>query len=631
MPVRPARSAACLGLAFLLGLSLVAGPGRADTPRPKPRPDVVAAQGLPDSPSGLYLAARLASSQNDIAAAVDLFARALALDPTNPALLDGAVTARLSAGDLDGAAQAARVLVDLGAKGQNAMLALVAASAKAGDFAAIPKELAGGSSIGEVTDGLLLAWAELGQGSMTDALASFDKLASNQAMQGFALYHKALALSLSGDFDGALAILSGPEIGKVRLSRRALVARIEVLAQLDRRAEAIDLLNRAFPPGQDAAMDVLRARLEGAEPVPFDVVTSPADGVAEVLFDMAGALTGQADDAYVLVFARTAAALRPDHTEAVMLSAELLMRLDQMDLAAQTYALIPPENPAFLAAQIGRARAAQRAGQAEEATVILQDLATANPDNRFIIQSLADTLRQQRRFAEAVAQYDIAITLAGTPGPMDWPLFYARAISLSETGRWTEAEAGFRQALALDPNQPQVLNYLGYSYVDRGENLDEALQMIQRAVMEAPDQGYIVDSLGWALYRLGRVNEAVVPMERASMLMPVDPIITDHLGDVYWSVGRKMEARFQWRRALSFQPDEADAARIARKLELGLDAVLEEEKAGTAAPVPAADPASDPAADPSAAPATDPATDPAAAPDAAPDAAAPAVPSDNGG
>ena len=597
MPVRPAHPARHLGIALLLCLSIGAAPGLADTPKPKARPEPAAVQGLPDSPAGIYLAARLASSQNDIEAAVDLYARALALDPANTALLDGAVTARLSSGDLDGAATAARALLDLKGKGQAAILALVAADAKAGNFAAIPADLATGSSIGEMTDGLLLAWAELGRGSMTGALAAFDKLSTNGAMQGFALYHKALALAHTGDFDGALKILSGPEIGKVRLSRRALIARIEVLAQLDRRPEALDLMNRAFPPGQDAVIDALRTKLTGTGPVIFDVVTSPTDGVAEVFFDMAGALTGQADDAYVLLFARTAAALRPGHVEAVMLSGELLRRLGQLDLAGQTFAMIPPNSPAFIEAQIGRARAAQQDGKADAAAAILQDLAATYPGDVRVVQSLADTLRRQSRFAEAVTQYDTAIRLTGTPGPFDWPMYYARAISLSELKRWPEAEADFRRALALDPNQPQVLNYLGYSYVDRGENLDEALKMIQHAVLEAPDQGYIVDSLGWALFRLGRVQEAVVPMERASMLLPVDPIVTDHLGDVYWSVGRKMEARFQWRRALSFHPAEADAARITRKLEIGLDAVLAEEKVA-ASPAPAADAAAGPAADP---------------------------------
>lgn len=574
-----------LGLALCLGLSATVVWG--ETQRPKPRPDPAAAADAGQggaTAAGAYLAARAALSQNDFAAAVGLYQRALDLDPTNAALLDGAVATRLATGDIAGASAPARALLDMGSKSQPAILASVAAAATAGDFAAIKADLSDGRSIGQMTDALVLAWAELGRGSMSDALAAFDALSKDSGMRGYAMYHKALALALSGDFEGAEKILSGPDIGPVRQTRRAVVARVEVMAQLDRRSEALEALNLAFPPGGDPLMDDLRARLTSGGAVPFDIVTSPLDGVGEVLFDVATALSGQADDGYVLLFARTAAALRPGHVEAVMLSAQLLQRMDQQDLAAATFALIPADSPSFIDAEIGRANAALQAGRGDAAVEILQGLVTAHPADVSVVQSLADAQRRLGRFADAVASYDAALGLVTAPGPRDWAMYYARAISLSELDRWPEAERDFRKALELNPNQPQVLNYLGYSYVDRGENLDEALQMIQRAVMGAPDQGYIVDSLAWAYFRLGRFQEAVVPMERASQLEPVDPIVTDHLGDVYWSVGRTMEAKFQWRRALSFNPTEADALRIRRKLEVGLDQLVEEEKAGVFPP-----------------------------------------------
>jgi Flp pilus assembly protein TadD len=168
----------------------------------------------------------------------------------------------------------------------------------------------------------------------------------------------------------------------------------------------------------------------------------------------------------------------------------------------------------------------------------------------------------------------------------DWVLYFYRGICHERSMDWAAAEADFRRALEMNPDQPQVLNYLGYGLVDRGEKLDEALGLIKRAVAADPDKGYIIDSLAWALFRLGRYEEALEPMERASLLVPVDPIVTDHLGDVYWMVGRKLEARFQWRRALSFEPTEKDAVRIRRKLEVGLDVVMQEEAA--AGPVEAA-------------------------------------------
>ncbi len=197
--------------------------------------------------------------------------------------------------------------------------------------------------------------------------------------------------------------------------------------------------------------------------------------------------------------------------------------------------------------------------------------------------SLGDALREEDRFAEARDAYDEAIALFGEPQESQWKVYFARAITEERLDEWEAAEADFRQALELSPEQPQVLNYLGYSLLERHEKLDEALGMIETAVEASPDSGYIVNSLGWGLYRLGRYEEAVQPMEKAVSLMPVDPVVNDHLGDVLWAVGRELEARFQWQRALSFvhndQNDEVDPDRIRRKLEVGLDRVLEEEGA----------------------------------------------------
>jgi Flp pilus assembly protein TadD len=219
------------------------------------------------------------------------------------------------------------------------------------------------------------------------------------------------------------------------------------------------------------------------------------------------------------------------------------------------------------------------AGKPDAGLEVLQSLARSHGNIVAVQMALGDALRRSERFADAVPAYDAAIALIATPDPRHWGLFYTRGICHERLGQWDQAEADFRTALKLSPDQPQVLNYLGYSFVDRGENLDEALAMIERAVAAQPDAGYIIDSLAWAYFRLGRYADAVEPMERAALLEPVDAVVTDHLGDVYWAVGRKLEARFQWHRALSFDPEPAEADRIRRKLDIGLDAVLTEEGA----------------------------------------------------
>jgi tetratricopeptide (TPR) repeat protein len=289
-----------------------------------------------------------------------------------------------------------------------------------------------------------------------------------------------------------------------------------------------------------------------------------------------------------MIYARTAGYLRPDHVEAILLTADIFDTQGQYDLAVETFARIPPESTAFHVAEIGRAEALYASDRKEAAIEVLQSLTRSHADLVVVHVALGDALRRDEQLAAAIKAYNAAIALIAEPSERHWGLFYSRGICHERQAAWDAAEADFRKALALNPDQPQVLNYLGYSFVDRGQNLDEALDMIERAVAAQPDAGYIIDSLAWAYFRLGRYQDALAPMERASVLEPVDAVVTDHLGDVYWSVGRRLEAQFQWRRALSFDPAEKDATRIRRKLEIGLDGVLAEEGAAPLKPIDAA-------------------------------------------
>lgn len=535
-----------------------------------------------DSMAGAYLAARQASYGSDYAEAARYYSDALAKDPSNPLLQENAVLAFLSLGQIDRAMPIARKMDADGHQSQLAEMAITAGLVEDENYAELVARLEG-AGVGPLVDGLMKAWAQIGRGAMSEALAAFDEVSKEQGLGGFAAYHKALALASVGDFEGAHAIFLEGAMNGMQSTRRGVVSEVEILSQLERNEDAMQRLDTAFGADLDPELRMLRERLEAGEVLPFTHVGSAADGIAEVYFSIANALRNEANADYTLLYARLAEFLRPDHTEALLLTAELLETLGRYELASQTYQKVSADDPSFHAAELGRAEALREAGKIEAAMEVLESLTRSQPDLPYVHTALGDLRRQEKDFEGAITSYDTAISLYDTLEMRQWFLFYARAISHERLDNWEAAEADFRKALELNPEQPQVLNYLGYSLVEKQIKLDEALDMIERAVAARPDSGYIVDSLGWVLFRLGRYEEAVGHMERATELMPVDPVVTDHLGDVYWAVGRKLEAQFQWRRALSFvdeeTAEEAKPDRIRRKLEVGLDVVLEEEGA----------------------------------------------------
>lgn len=529
--------------------------------------------------AGAYLAAAVAASQADFNAADGWYIRALQSDPENINLLEGAMISALSLGDIARAAESAAQLQNLGATSQNIALTLLANRALNADFGGIVADQAAGVSVGNLMDDLAGAWANVGLGNMSNAIALFDKIIATNGLQAFGLYHKSLALAQAGDFGGADNILSGRAGGSFGLTRRGLLTHAKILSQLEQNDTAIALLEERLSPENDPEVAALITALRGGQSLPMTGLTDAKDGLAEAFFTVAAALNGETDAAYTLLHARIATALRPGDADSILLTASLLEKLDQPDLATQVYATIPQSDPAYPNAEIGRAGANFAAGRDDAALEVLQALARSYPDDLDVLIALGNGQRRVEDFAAAITTYDVVISKIETPTQGQWGVFFSRGIAHEQQGKFDLAEQDMRMALRLNPDQPEVLNYLGYSLVDRGQKLDEALDMIKRAVARRPDSGYIIDSLAWAYFRLGRYSDALAPMERASLLEPVDPIITDHLGDVYWVNGRIREAEFQWHRALSYAPSEKDAERIRRKLDIGLDAVLEAEGA----------------------------------------------------
>lgn len=595
------------------------GPG-AQTP-----PGSDTRQGLRPLPvaglAGPYLAARQAATDSDFAAAARYFGDAVAADPAEAFLQDGALVSMISAGEMDRAVELANHLAQTGGDKTElgALVRRVDLARRedwAGVLAMMDKAGPAPSAGGPLLDGLFRAWALMGAGRASEAFATFEQMGEGQGAAGIAGFQLALARASVGDYEGAAAALNDPAASS---HLQGVRARAEVLSQLERNDEAIAMLDGLEAIENEPALLDLRRRLQAGETLPFDVISNAREGLAQVLVTFGGALMGgEETDPLALIYARLGQYLDPGMPDARLLIAQLLQSAGQFDLAEREFDALREAGQMRPAAELVRIDSLARADRLEAAEAAARALAEAYPGYAQAWVALGDVLRQRDKFAEAVPVYDRALEIlqAGEDPQATWFPLYARGIAKERSGQFDSADADFQAALKLQPDQAPILNYLGYSWVDRNVRLDEGLKLIERAVELRPDDGYILDSLAWAYYRLGRYAEAVAPMERAVAVMSDDSLVNDHMGDIYWMVGRKREAEIQWKRALSlYKPEDTDTDldRIRAKLNVGLDAVLEAERAnggklpkgfGLPEPVAAADPEAEAAGEsPSGAPA----------------------------
>jgi tetratricopeptide (TPR) repeat protein len=539
----------------------------------------VAQQVTPDA--GAYLAARAAGKAADFAHGARYYAEALKADATNPAILENALTAEVSLANFAGATDLANTIIAQGINRQIPNIIVAAEAAAVGNWERIFEELEKDYRVGPVVDGLAQGWAHLALGETKKAWISFDEVTETSGLRSFGIYHKALAKASIGEYEEAARIFDlNIASGGLRHNRRSAMAHAEVLARVDRRDDALKVIDTVFGDSLDTRLVDLRGRIADGGDVPYTIVTNPVEGMSEIFLAVAEALKGDAPDNYILIYARAAQYLTPTNTETLLLTARLLEDLERYELANETYSAVLRDDPAYPIAELGRAEALRHAGQFEAAEEVLQIMTRDFPDMPAVFVALGDTMRQADDTQAANAAYTQALELYAPANPDRWIVHYTRAVTFHQLDQWDQAEADFRAALEFRPDQPQILNYLGYSLVERGEKLDEALMMIEKAVATQPQNGAIVDSLGWVLFQMGQYEDAVVHLENAAALEAVDPVINDHLGDAYWAVGRVIEAEFQWNRALSFlEPGDEDADRIRRKLAVGLDAVLAQDGA----------------------------------------------------
>jgi len=302
------------------------------------------------------------------------------------------------------------------------------------------------------------------------------------------------------------------------------------------------------------------------------IVQSAQAGAAEALYGLGASLGRRGGEDLGLVYLQLALYLEPHHPLSLLSLADLYESLKKPELAVKAYERVPENSPLHRNAAIQMAANLDKLDRGEEAQKQLEGLIAQDPNDLEAIMGLGDVLRGHKKYAECADVYSKGIATLKQLTKANWTMFYFRGICYERAHQWPKAEADLKKALELLPDQPNVLNYLGYSWIDQGKNLDQGAAMIKRAVQQRPDDGYIVDSLGWAYYKLGNYDEAVQQLERAVDLKPEDPTINDHLGDAYWRIGRKLEAHFQWAHARDLKPERDELPKILAKLKSGLPA-----------------------------------------------------------
>jgi Flp pilus assembly protein TadD len=524
--------------------------------------------------AGAYLSAIHAESKNDFSSASEFYSNSLENDPHNIMLLNGAVRSNINNGNFSNAIFFSKTLTKLEENTPITSLLMLATAIKNEEFNKAKLLLNEPNKFNLFLEAILTGWLEIGSGNIEKGLKYFNESENAKKLGSISQNHLALALAMVGDFEKAHAILSDATNGSNLIDRGSVIAHAQIMTQIGKNQEAVKLLDKFLIGNDDLEIFKLRRLIDAGAPVKYNYITNSKQGATLALYTVANAINNENDYALSLIYSRLVHHIDNKNIENILLISENLLNLRQYKLTIENYNNIPDNHIKFKDAEIGRANALFYQGEEENSIDVLKALVKNNPNDIELQTTLGNSLRRSERFLEASIIYNEAILLIEKKGLKSWFEFYAKGICNERLGNWEIAEIDFRKALAMEPNQPSLLNYFGYSLVEKGIHLEEALELIRRAVRGQPNDGYITDSLGWALYRLGKYSEAVTHMERATELMPLDPIINDHLGDVYWAVERHTEAEFQWRRALSFDPEEKDAERIYKKLDIGLDAVL---------------------------------------------------------
>ncbi len=535
--------------------------------------------------AGAYLAGRIAETDNDLASAIAYYRRALSFDPDNRGLQQSLMLALISTGEFDDALAHADRLRDVPEVNRFSRLALAVDALRGQEFAAARELIApvAQSDLDRMISGVITAWALAGEGDGEGALARLDTLKGPEWFAVFVGYHRGLIAEQAGMAEIAeeayRSVVANVDAGSAAPDTflRAAEAQARFLARAGRGEEAAAALEEAegFVSGR-VSLKALREAVEAGEEI-APAIASPVDGAAEILLNLATALNRGGGESFVRLYLQYALALTPDKDAVLVQLGSIAEQQRDSALAIDYYARIGQDSPLWRVAQLQLGLNLADLERHEEAIEHLEALLADDPDDMRAYLALGSVHSAQQDYRASADLYERAVARIDEPQAEHWNIFYQRGIAYERLKEWERAEPNFKQALELYPDHPQVLNYLGYSWVDMKMNLEEGLDLIKRAVELRPSDGYIVDSLGWAYYRLERYEEAVTELERAVGLMPYDPILNDHLGDAYWQVGRKLEATFQWRHARDLEPEPELLEEIEAKLRHGLRDAAEDD------------------------------------------------------
>lgn len=571
MAARWGRSSLTAWNAVLLSLAL-AGPSLAQS---NPGP----VKTVPESAVARYLTGRIAQNAGAWDVATANLGAALRQDPDNPALMRRTFLLSLGEGRQEEALALARRMTQSEQGGSFVAHALLVADAlRAGRLAEATERVGKlpADGMAPYIGPLLQAWIAVAQGDSDKAIKALDPLSAHDGFQAIRTQQLAMIEDLRGNRDAAFRHFAEAANQGTPLRLTLLIGNFQERAGAKDAARKLYTSFLSANPGNMPVEEAL-ARLDRPGPTPR-LVDNAAAGLAEALFSLASALHHEGALEMALLYGRVSLLLNSNQPLARILVGDILSARDRDETALTEYRTIGvTASPAMQwMARLRQVEVLRELKRGEEATALLEKMAAERPERTDALLRLGDMHRIAKHNDAALAAYDKALARVKSPGPGDWALHYARAMALDAKGDWPGAEAGLKQALALQPDQPSVLNYLGYSYIDRGIRMEEGKALIEKALAARPHDGFITDSLGWAQFKLGKMEAAVDLLEKALELEPSDPSINDHLGDAYWAVGRRDEARFQWTRAAQQADNEGLRKSAQAKLKNGLETVKAE-------------------------------------------------------